>query len=265
VSEDGKRNLEKTVTIEATPDAVWRALTDAEQIVRWFALDARVVPGEGGHVWLSWPGMAGAERIEVWQEGKHLRTRGDRPQIATDWYIEGAGGQTTLRLVQSGFGEGAAWDDELDALDRGWTVYLKNLKHMLERHPTGPSRQVMFPLPVPGLALEEVWARLVGPDGLGLPRAGLGPYRARAATGETLEGQVDLWSPPRALALTVRSLDDARLTVDIGGCNGEATVWLAILTYGLDEATVAAVETRWRPVLEGLFPKAPPASKEVSP
>ncbi len=260
---DGKRKLEKTVTIQATPEAVWRALTEAEQIVRWFALDARVVPEEGGHIWLSWPGMAGQTRIEVWQEGKHLRTRGDPPQVATDWHIEGAGGTTTLRLVQSGFGEGAEWDDEIDALDRGWAVYLANLKHMLERHPTGPARQVMMPLPVPGLALEEVWARLVGPGGLGLDARGPGPYRAKPATGETLEGKVELWSPPRALALTVRQLGDARLTVDIGGCNGEATVWLTFLTYGLDEAAVRSLETRWRPALEALYPSRA-AIEEVS-
>jgi uncharacterized protein YndB with AHSA1/START domain len=261
---DGKRKLEKSVTIQASPRAVWRALTEAEQIVRWFALDARVVPEEGGHIWLSWPGMAGQERIEVWQEGKHLRTRGDRPQVATDWYIEGAGGTTTLRLVQSGFGEGADWDDEIDSLDRGWTVYLKNLKHMLERHPSGPARQVMMPLPVPGLALEEVWARLIGAGGLGLEGDGPGPYRARAATGETLAGEIELWSPPRALALTVQPLDDARLTVDIGGCNGQATVWFTFLTYGLDQAAVQSLETRWRPVLQALYPEQP-APKEVSP
>ena len=54
------RSIEKAVTIDAAPDAVWKALTDAEEITRWFAPDARVTPGQGGKVWLSWGEGMGA-------------------------------------------------------------------------------------------------------------------------------------------------------------------------------------------------------------
>lgn len=37
---------------------VWRALTEAEELTRWFPLQARVTPGEGGEIWMSWNGHA---------------------------------------------------------------------------------------------------------------------------------------------------------------------------------------------------------------
>lgn len=254
MSQEKTRSLEKKVRIKASPDAVWRAITEADQIVRWFSLDARVKPGVGGYVWLSWPGMAGEERIEIWEQGRHFQTRNPaRPQVATDWYVEGEGGETTLRLVHSGFGEGADWDSEYDSLDRGWTVFFQNLKHMLERHPGVPGQQVMVPVPVGAVSLDQAWERLLGPGMLGLERTGERTFRARAVTGEVLEGEVDLWAPPRALGITVRTWNDARFTVDVNGCDGEVRAWVSLLTYGLDAPAVEALRARWTPALEGMF------------
>ncbi|QSQ26013.1 SRPBCC domain-containing protein [Pyxidicoccus parkwayensis] len=257
MSQENTRSVVKQVRIKASHDAVWRAITEADQIVRWFALDAKVKPGVGGYVWLSWPGMAGEERIDVWEPGKHFQTRGpDRPRIATDWYVEGEGGETTLRLVHSGFGEGADWDAEYDAFDRGWTVFLQNLKHMLERHPGASGQQLMVPVPVGNLSMEQAWQRLLGPGLLGLERAGERSFRARAVTGEALTGEVDLWLPPRVLGITVKEWNDARVTVDISGCDGEVRAWVCILTWGLDAPAVEALRARWQPTFEGMFRQA---------
>lgn len=38
--------------------------------------------------------------------------------------------------VQSGFGDGAGWDDDLDSLGRGWQYELRCRKHFLEYHRT---------------------------------------------------------------------------------------------------------------------------------
>ncbi|WP_164018075.1 SRPBCC family protein [Pyxidicoccus trucidator] len=254
MSQEKTRSLEKQVKIKAPRDAVWRAITEADQIVRWFALDAKVKPGVGGFVWLSWPGMAGEERIDVWEQGTHFRTSNPaRPQVATDWYVEGEGGETTLRLVHSGFGEGADWDAEYDSLDRGWSVFFQNLKHMLERHPGAPGQQVMVPVPVGNVGLEQAWQCLLGPGVLGLERTGERTFKARSVTGEALEGEVDLWMPPRALGITVKNWNDARFTVDINGCDGEVRVWVCLLTWGLDAPAVEALRSRWQPALEGMF------------
>jgi hypothetical protein len=43
------------------------------------------------------------------------------------------GGVTRLRLVQSGFGPEAAWDDEFSETKSGWTDFLKKLKGLFEK------------------------------------------------------------------------------------------------------------------------------------
>jgi hypothetical protein len=53
--------------------------------------------------------------------------------MAVDYYIESIGdGVTRLRLVQSGFGPEAAWDDEIESTKSGWADFLKKLKEILE-------------------------------------------------------------------------------------------------------------------------------------
>jgi uncharacterized protein YndB with AHSA1/START domain len=42
------RRFEMTIDVNAPADAVWSALTEARELTRWFPLEARVVPGEGG-------------------------------------------------------------------------------------------------------------------------------------------------------------------------------------------------------------------------
>ena len=65
-------------------------------------------------------------------QGKPVET-GVPQQIAIDYFIEAIGnGMTRLRLVQSGFGPEAAWDDEYQATKSGWADFLKKLKEILE-------------------------------------------------------------------------------------------------------------------------------------
>ena len=146
------RSHETVIDIKATPEEVFRALTDPEQVVKWFAPYARIEPGVGGKYHISWsPEMKGeGSRIIAWDpythfgaasersfaygcEGKPVET-GAKQLIAVDYYIESLGdGLTRLRLVQSGFGPGAAWDDEYASTKTGWADFLKQLKELLEK------------------------------------------------------------------------------------------------------------------------------------
>ena len=66
------------------------------------------------------------------REGKPVET-GATQKIAIDYYIEAIGdGMTCLRLVQSGFGPEAAWDDEYEGTKTGWAEFLNKLKEILE-------------------------------------------------------------------------------------------------------------------------------------
>lgn len=43
-----ERRIEKEIEINAPLEDVWKALTDANELARWFPLEARVTPGPGG-------------------------------------------------------------------------------------------------------------------------------------------------------------------------------------------------------------------------
>ena len=145
------RSHETVIDIKATPEEVFRAITDPEQIVKWFVPGARVDPRVGGEYVKSWgPGMESTSTISAWEPGKHFGTYSERSiaygcagrpvdtgvvqRIAIDYFIESLGGGITrLRLVQSGFGPEAAWDDEFADTKSGWADFLKKLKGLFEK------------------------------------------------------------------------------------------------------------------------------------
>ena len=133
------RAFDITIEVAVSPDAVWQALTDPQDLVRWFPLEAEITPGAGGRWMISWEGQwPWATEIEIWEPNRHLRLldRNARPYdaegktqlavepmpIAIDWYLEARGGSTRLRLVHSGFGRGAGWDDEFEGVSLGWLL-----------------------------------------------------------------------------------------------------------------------------------------------
>ncbi len=144
------KSHENIIVIKATPEEVFRAITDPEQIAKWFAPYARVDPRAGGEYVISWvPEMKGGGVVSVWDPPKHFANYRERSvafsregkpvdtgvteKIVVDYYIEAIGdGMTRLRLVQSGFGPGAAWDEEYEATKSGWAEFLKKLKEILE-------------------------------------------------------------------------------------------------------------------------------------
>ena len=61
------RAFRMSLDLDATPDQVWRALTEAEELVRWFSTGARVTPGKGGTMLWSWGyGEDWVTRIDAW-------------------------------------------------------------------------------------------------------------------------------------------------------------------------------------------------------
>lgn len=144
------KSHETIIDIKATAEEVFRAVTDPEQIVKWFAPYARVDGHVGGVYDISWdPELQGDGTISVWDPPKHFAQYTERSvayncegqpvdtgtaqRIVIDYYIEAIGdGVTRLRLVQSGFGPESAWDDEYEATRTGWAEFLKKLKTILE-------------------------------------------------------------------------------------------------------------------------------------
>ncbi len=283
-----ERSFETTLVLDATVEEVWRALTDAQELTNWFPLEARITPGVGGNVFLSWgSAWQGDSRIEIWEPGRRLRTVSRRetaydldgvpvaPQeghagpveIAVEYHLESRGQKTVLRLVHSGFGSDASWDDELDSISKGWKFELRGLRHYLARH-RGTQRHVAWAMTKTRLSPTDAWTILTGPSGFLLERpealAEGDRYSVRAATGDVFSGLVHQALPPKDFSGTVEGQDwnDGllRLAVERFGESSGINVWLA--TWGVDPARVAAFQERAAQRLSSLFSKEVVGGKE---
>ena len=236
-----------TVEIEASPEQVWRALTDAIELERWFPLEARVEPGPNGSLWMSWKNeYAGASEILVWDLPRHLQTswgwsEGGPPQM-TDYLLEGRGGRTVLRVVTSGFPLDASWDEWVEGTRLGWRYELASLKHYLERH-AGEDRTVIYLRRRVPLTPEDAWARVFDSAGFGE---------------RPLGGQSFDHDPPRQYAAIVEEPRDAMLRISMEPCYGDndardVTLWLS--AWGEAGRALPDIEKDWARRLVRLFPE----------
>ena len=160
------RKYEKELELAAPADRVWKAVAEAEGIQSWFAPEIKVEPGVGGSMWASWgPGMEGGSRIGAWEPGRHIqwvteRGEGREPNVV-DFEIEAKSGERTiLRLVNSGFGDDASFDAEIDSTTRGWETFLSLLKHSVEHsYRTCVNETVFRSFTAPR---DQVWKQLQG-------------------------------------------------------------------------------------------------------
>jgi uncharacterized protein YndB with AHSA1/START domain len=272
------RAFRMSLDLDASTDEVWRALTDAEELMRWFSTEARVTPGAGGSMLWSWGhGEDWKTRIDAWEPGRLLRLVQDDAapsdvdgrqvsqgvaepaRIAMEFTLETHQGRTRLRLVHSGFGEGAAWDNEIEGITEGWQAELRSLRHYLRRH-RGRNRRAARALVSTGMARDAAWARLLSPGGFTLtpaePKEGE-RYEVVTPGGRRYSGVVELHLPGQTIAGTVGELDDGwfRLLTwkDAGGRTG---VWAWLATYADDAAPVREFGDDSQAALSRLFPDA---------
>ena len=250
--------IEDMVILDVPPELVWRALTDAEELTRWFPFAAIVEPGVGGSIGLSWGQGFEKAVIEVWEPNRRLRTVERRPdsagrvvEIAVDFLIESEGGKTALRVVHSGFGASAEWNEEYDGTVRGWRYELRGLGHYLASH-AGIDRRVAVAETATSLSPEASYERIMGPNGLGATPKIMGlnegdSYQISGAAG-VFEGTVLVNGPPFEFSGTVSNLNDALLRYELYG--GRAKLWVA--TWGVEESRVEQVEAGLRKCLGAL-------------
>jgi uncharacterized protein YndB with AHSA1/START domain len=264
-----------TIDLNASPADVWNALTKADELVRWFPLNAKVDPGEGGSMTWSWGDMwTGTMRIDAWKPERLLRLVDEqaRPydveggqlaagetsaaRVALEITLETHEGKTRLRLVHSGFGHGASWDDEIDGVSTGWQFELRSLRHYLEHH-RGPDRRTAWAHSATSQPIAEVWSRLVSADGFAIDAAELAPgaaYAVKSAAGDRFSGTIELFIPGREFFGRAAELGDGvfRLSAYPGGGKTGVTVWAA--TYDKDgNIDLRAVEQRAQATLDTLF------------
>jgi uncharacterized protein YndB with AHSA1/START domain len=258
--------------VRAPLDAVWKAITEGEELTRWFCQAATAEPGVGGKQTVDWGGGAvGSSTITVWEPGVHLRSEALRPELsnpampspaepyAIDWYLEHANGVTKIRMVASGFGEGPAWDYEYDGTYHGWDMFHNNMKHYLEHHRGKPAANIVIYAMLTG-STDAAWDRLFGPQGLGKDGTidGLQPgsrFRFRIDEGLQLEGAVRRIVPHKTFAAVIESLNSGLITVELATMGNMKFLYLTVLTWGLPKEQVDALELGLRGLVQRLFPQ----------
>ncbi len=244
------RSLEFSVTTEATPEELWLAITEANGITRWFAPEARVTPGLGGTVLLSWgPGMEGESPITAWQPARRFawteRADTDAPRVV-EFTIEAAdGGCTVLRLVHSGFGIDSASDTEYDSTSGGWQSFLQLLRLDLEAHRGLRGRHVFRMKMGTGerQSVEESILRAMA-----FQRDG-DSYSAQLADDRPIQGKVLFERAPGYLILTLEGQIRGALALFAENCGGDTSLTTSWYLKGEAAGRAEEIGVAWDGVL----------------
>ncbi|MFE3900031.1 SRPBCC domain-containing protein [Streptomyces sp. NPDC059153] len=238
--------IELETTLPASPEQVWEAIATGPGIDSWFMGRNEVEPREGGVAAME----TGAHREEAvvtaYEPGTRFATRTataeDGRFMAFEYLIEGrGGGSTVLRVVHSGL-LGDDWQDEYDALRRGWPFHLHTLREYLTHFAGRAGVPVFVVAPSEGQSAQEVLAALA--RGLSLPTPVAVGARAHAAPAglPPLDGEV-VWS------------DDERM--EIRTADGLYTFHhgsgMALMFHHLFGPDTERAEAAWQQWLTGLL------------
>ena len=230
------RTQEHEILIDASIEAVWNAITDGEELTRWFVDEATVEPGVGGSITKSWGGVEmGKSRIDEWEPNRKLRVTlmpfdmgaakydGTTPMV-DEYTIARRDGKTVLRLVSSGIPDAPEWDGFYNGIDSGWASFFRTLRHYLEHHRGKPRTTITITGKASG-TLEETWPRVL---------AAVAP-----------RGTVVFEQAPGILEVAIPSLGDAYLAHTMEG----QYVYTMLSLYGKSAAEVEAIRAEWEPWL----------------
>jgi uncharacterized protein YndB with AHSA1/START domain len=225
------------IVIDAPIEAVWKAISEGEELTRWFVDQAIVTPGVGGTISISWGGEEmSSGTIEAWEPNKKLRKKlaplemgalkSDPAVPMIDEYtIERRDGKTVLRLVCSGIPDAAEWDGFYNGTNSGWDSFLRTLRHYLEHNP-GKSRTTIKIIGKASGTLEETWPRLL---------AAVAP-----------RGTVVFEQAPGVLELAIPELGNAYLWHTMAKSQ---FVYTMLSVYGKTPAEVEVIRAKWQPWL----------------
>ncbi|MFC5907753.1 SRPBCC family protein [Streptacidiphilus monticola] len=241
--------IELETTLAATPEQVWEAIATGPGIDSWFMGRNQVEPREGGVAAMETGGHREEALITAYEPGKRFASRTapaeDGRFMAFEYLIEGReGGSTVLRVVHSGM-LGDDWQDEYDALRRGWPFHLHTLAEYLAHFPGRTAVPVFAAAPTgarPGEDVRAVLARALSlPDPLVRgARAHGGPADLPALDGEVVwadderfgirgtDALLTFHQGP-GIVLTFHHLFDADAHADADGAQAAWQRWLTAL------------------------------------
>jgi uncharacterized protein YndB with AHSA1/START domain len=139
------RMMQLEMRTTASPEQVYEAWADPVKLSQWFTDKARGEAKPGSTMYWIFEKFGYEIPYEVVDAGpgKLLTLGGElpgRPPFLLEIIIEREGGETVLRLVNSGFLDGGKWDEEYEGVASGWEMSLALLRFYLERHFGEPKR-----------------------------------------------------------------------------------------------------------------------------
>jgi hypothetical protein len=186
--------------------------------------------------------------ITVWDPQRRMQTASEMPskdgrivRLAVDYYLDVQGGRVRVRLVHSGFDDSESWDGYIDGLDAGWTFFLFNLKHALERHRGVDRQQLSARFRTIARGGEE--HPVYGAKGLRVqpPVGGLKPGDACRFSlgGIDVDATVAVRHAPRTIGFVVPAWNDGLLFVEREGMKEAHQLGVWVSLYGAPEKTAA--------------------------
>lgn len=272
------RIIRAEMRTSATPQEAWEAWADPERIAEWFVDRAtgEVRPG-GTMTWFfdsfgivipyqvldAVPGSAFALKWEP--------PPGQGYSGILDVRIAREGGETVVRLVNSGFREGAEWDEEYEGVNSGWKMALSLLKEYLEHYfgRTKRTEIVLRPAAFDERVLE--YFRAAPKLGEWLTRARTGPSGGIEKVGDTCRLAFRDGGTLGGRVLEITKKEVALSWEEIGGTlelkafrmGPQRMVGVRIMSWKLDADELKNVAARMEPAvgrLAALFPLATAAS-----
>jgi hypothetical protein len=197
---------------------VWRALTEPDQVKRWFGWDYAGLEDE-----IELMFFANAKREPP---GRILMFEGE-DQSAIE--VEADGAHTIVRAVYPASLEDVEFEDAYDQIEEGWRTFLLQLRDYLERHPGKRRRTIRV-------------------------TSEAKPIAVLAAVAGEVEGQSRRASPHLSVT-TTDSYGRGLVVVDSSEPLDSADtgrVNVTITTYGLDNEDFGRLRRRWQAILNEL-------------
>ncbi len=211
------RQMRLEIRIAAPRERVYAAWADPDKITQWFTDRARGEATPGGTVTWIFDEFGYEMPYEVKDAvpGERFALGGQlpgRPPFLLEITLASEGGETVLTLVNSGFLEGGAWDEEYEGIHSGWALGLRILKEYVERHFGQPKTTLLVMRPAE-FTPERLFPFLTTGEGLRAWLASVGelgaagePVALRLRDGQSLNGRV-LWVTRREVAVFWSEMD----------------------------------------------------------
>jgi uncharacterized protein YndB with AHSA1/START domain len=225
--------------VDADFDFVWRALTTAEGLASWYAVEAGIEPVAGGVMTIDFgTGPIAMGTISDIEPGRRLRLvyGGDGAPGVEEWLIEGNEAVTRLRLVHSlPVADGDTWDGTYPGIVRGWSLFMGTLRFVAGRvRRLGRESEVRI-----GDVAADAWGRVLEALGLSVT-----PAPGESVALGVAEADVLVSVDDYSLLLAVD--DRATLLLDVEGDN----LYTVAATYGTETPEAASLRAALTEIAE---------------